>query len=185
MKLSLITPPATLPVDVAFAKSHSRVVGAQDDALIEAYIAAATVHLDGPTGVVGRCFITQVWQIEISGWIGPVGLRVEPVQSVKVFYTAINGDELELDPAQYDLNASVGRAASLRWLGSMPQLGDAPWPVRIEVTAGKSEADHAEKLLVLILAADLFERRESTITGTIVATNPVFEALLANMRRHI
>lgn len=183
MKLIRITPPASLPVTRDFAKAHSRVLGDAEDGVLDLYLAAATDHLDGPSGVVGRCFMTQTWQLELSGWMGPVGLRVEPVQSVQVFYTGADGNEAELPSASYDLDTGLGHAPTLSWIGTMPVLSDAGWPVRIVITAGQAEATPQQKVAVLMLAADLYERRESSIQGTIITANPAYDAIVTSIRR--
>lgn len=182
MKLHLLTAPQELPVSLEFARAHSRVLGHEDDAVINLYLGAATAHLDGPTGVVGRCFMTQTWQLELSGWMGPVGLRVEPVQSVQVFYTGADGIERELPSANYDLDTGLGRAPRLSWVGTMPVLSDAFWPVRIVITAGRDQATPEQQVAVLMLAADLYERRESSIQGTIITGNPAYEAIISKLR---
>ena len=183
MKLRLITPPAELPVSLEYARAHSRVLGDAEDAMIDLYVAAATAHLDGPSGVVGRCFMTQTWQLELSGWMGPVGLRVEPVQSVQVFYIGADGSEYELPSASYDLDTGLGHAPSLSWIGNMPVLSDAGWPVRIVITAGQARATPAQQVAVLMLAADLYERREASVQGTIITANPAYDAIVSSIRR--
>lgn len=185
MKLSLATPPANLPVTVEWAKAHSRALDIGEDALIELYIGSATAELDGPTGVVGRCFITQTWHLELSGWIGPVGLRVEPVQSVSVFYAGDDGQEHELPSSNYVLNTGVGMRPTLSWRGSMPLISDQPWPVRIEITAGRDEAMPDEKLAVLLRAAQLYLHREADVDGSSIAPNPAFDAIVTKLRRHL
>ena len=60
---TLITPPVAMPVTLAEAKAHCRVDVAEDDALISGLIAGAVGHLDGWTGVLGRCIMPQTWAV--------------------------------------------------------------------------------------------------------------------------
>lgn len=185
MKLTLITPPDSLPVSTATAKAHSRVLGDHEDSLIELYLSAATAELDGPTGVIGRCFMLQTWRLEMADWLGPVALRVEPVNSVDVRYIDAAGDEQVLDPSAWVLDDDVSRSPRLHWRGPLPALGDDPWPVRIEIEAGRAQADPDVQVAILLRAAQLYETREATVTGTIVAANPAYDALVAKLRRNL
>lgn len=185
MKLTLITPPAALPVSVPTAKAQSRIPGDAEDALVELYLAAATAELDGPLGVIGRCFMTQTWRLELPSWQGPVPLRVEPVSAVEVRYLDSAGDEQVLSPASYAVDNDVGRSPRLYWRGSLPGLGDDAWPVKIDITAGHAEAQPDVKVAILLRAADLYEQREAQITGTIGAVNPAYDAIVAKLRRKI
>ena len=185
MKLRMITPPSTLPVDVALAKQHSRILGEQEDDLVALYLSAATAELDGPTGVVGKCFMTQVWQMELVGWVGPLALRVEPVSSIEVRYVDAQGSEQVLPSSGYVLDDDVSRSPRLHWRGSMPVLGNDPWPVRIVITAGHEQADPDVQVAILLRAAQLYEHREAQITGAIVAVNPAYDAIVGKIRRKL
>lgn len=66
MTPTLITPPADMPVTLDEAKAHCRVDGSEDDALITGLIAGAVGHLDGWTGVLGRCIMPQTWRVTDS-----------------------------------------------------------------------------------------------------------------------
>lgn len=57
-------PPAETPVSLADAKVHLRVDHGDDDTYIGAIVAAATEHLDGWNGILGRCLVTQTWTLD-------------------------------------------------------------------------------------------------------------------------
>lgn len=59
MSLIRTVEPAVLPLTVAEVKANSRVEHSAEDALIETYLRAATGHLDGPDGVLGRALVPQ------------------------------------------------------------------------------------------------------------------------------
>ena len=68
MRVFVVTPPEPV-VSIDEAKDHLRVDGDGEDALIEGLVAAATGHIDGPNGWLGRA-------------IGPADAR-GPVRSVR------------------------------------------------------------------------------------------------------
>lgn len=57
-----VTPPATAIVSLPEVKAHLRVDHAHEDALIQAYLDAATSWIDGFDGVLGRCVLEQTWR---------------------------------------------------------------------------------------------------------------------------
>lgn len=66
MTPTLIAAPIAQLVDVADAKAHCRVDHCEDDATIEAMIGAAVGHLDGWTGILGRCIMPQTWRVSVA-----------------------------------------------------------------------------------------------------------------------
>lgn len=57
-----VTPPTTGIVSLDDAKVHLRVDHDHEDALIQAYLDAATSWVDGFDGVLGRCVMEQTWR---------------------------------------------------------------------------------------------------------------------------
>lgn len=82
----LVTPPALQLVTLDEAKLHCRVDHADDDTLIAGYIAAAVGHLDGWTGVLGRCIMPQTWRV--SACAGDVVLPMPDVTTASAAYEA-------------------------------------------------------------------------------------------------
>jgi uncharacterized phiE125 gp8 family phage protein len=83
MGYRLITPPASTPVTMAEVKDYLRVAHNDEDIQILQYIRAATSYLDGRLGVLGRCLITQTWEITLDAFPpGEIELPLPPVQSV-------------------------------------------------------------------------------------------------------
>jgi uncharacterized phiE125 gp8 family phage protein len=62
----LVTPPVAAPVSLAEAKAHLRVDFDDEDALISGLIDAATQHLDGWSGVLGRALMPQTWEMSLD-----------------------------------------------------------------------------------------------------------------------
>ncbi|OLS51863.1 head-tail connector protein [Rhodovulum sulfidophilum] len=110
----LVTPPSAPVVSLEDAKMHLRIDHADQDAMIEGLVLAATAHLDGWRGVLGRAIMPQVWQethvgpgpyllampdvsevtasargairVETTA-LGPVVALAEPVEGVTLSYT--------------------------------------------------------------------------------------------------
>jgi hypothetical protein len=82
----LVTAPAGVPVTVAEAKEHLRVDHSADDTLISGLISAAVGHLDGWSGVLGRCIMSQVWRVSVEA--GEVVLPMPDVTAASAGYEA-------------------------------------------------------------------------------------------------
>lgn len=82
----LVTAPIAQPVDLATLKQHLRVSDAEDDGLITDYAAQAVAHLDGWTGVLGRCIMPQTWKV--SGVEGQIILPMPDVTTATASYAA-------------------------------------------------------------------------------------------------
>ncbi|MFG6083915.1 head-tail connector protein [Paracoccus litorisediminis] len=86
IRAELITPAADQVVTLLEAKLHLRVAHDDEDALISAFIDAATDHLDGLTGTLGIALGPQTWRATYTEGsdtdclpIGPVVSREDPV----------------------------------------------------------------------------------------------------------
>lgn len=86
MTPSIVTPPASLPVEMPAMRLHLRVDHTEDDTLIEALVASATAHLDGWTGVLGRCIMPQTWKITADA--GEIVLPMPDVTAATAAYEA-------------------------------------------------------------------------------------------------
>lgn len=81
----LVTPPAATPVSLVEAKAQARVSSADEDTLIEALIDAATAHLDGWSGTLGRCLVSQRWRVDLWRW-GVARLPFPDARNVSITY---------------------------------------------------------------------------------------------------
>jgi len=190
MRLTLTTAAAELPVSVADAKKHCRVEedDTEDDLLIEGLIGAATGFLDGPSGILGRAIITQVWLLELPSFPTSICLPLEPVQSVEVSYLDGDGAEQDLAAETYELVPRPSRKTRMIQIdgSTLPALHSSSFPVRISMTAGfGAAADVPPDLLVAIkmLVAFWYEHREALVpsNGLVGLPLPV-SALLARWR---
>jgi len=187
MGYRLITAPASAPVTLAEAKAQLRVDFADEDTLISGLIDAAVSYLDGRTGILGRCLVTQTWELTLDAFPSDeIELPLGPVQSItsiKYFDTA--GALQTLSSANY-----IWDDSSLSdWI--IPQ---ADWPdtletanaVTVRYVAGTDAASvpKALKQAILLLVAHWFENRQPVAVGASVAEMPMaVQALIALFRR--
>lgn len=111
----LVTPPSDLVVSVDEAKGHCRVDGGDEDLLIQHYIDAAVVYLDGWHGVLGRCISRQVWEVDYPA-AGCWRLPLPDVETV----TASVGDAVLSHDAQ-GCTVTLTEAATVTMIVCMPE----------------------------------------------------------------
>ena len=178
--------PASAPVSLDQAKAHLRVDHDDEDTLIQAFIDAATAHLDGWSGVLGRALVTQTWSQMFDRFEPRLRLPM-PAQTV-VSVTCVDPDGLTVtvDAPDYVLRTDA--------LGSFVETAhDAHWPavrdqtgaVSVAFTCGEpgSSVPAPIRAAILLMVGDLYASREGVVTGTIVAENPTVAALIAPYRR--
>ncbi|RAP39570.1 hypothetical protein BYZ73_19900 [Rhodovulum viride] len=89
----LVTPPVRPVVSLEDAKTHLQIDHDEQDAMIEGLVLAATAHLDGWRGVLGRAILPQTWQ-ETHVGPGPYLLAMPDVSEV----TASAGGAVSVEP---------------------------------------------------------------------------------------
>jgi uncharacterized phiE125 gp8 family phage protein len=168
----LITGPAELAVSVADAKGHLRVGHSSEDVVIGAFVGAAIAHLDGHSGILGRCLVTQAWRQDFPGWPEDGRLRLPfpdvDLESVVVTYLDTYADEQVLPEAQYEvLEDARGVYVEFRAAFTAPSLeDDRAAPVWVTFDAGygvAADVPAAIKAAILLITADLYENRENTV----------------------
>ncbi|KIC25398.1 head-tail connector protein [Leisingera sp. ANG-S3] len=170
MALTLVTPPAVAPVDIAKLQAHLRVEPGDDDEYLQHCLDTAVAQFDGAEGELGRALISQTWR-ETFSVVPTKGRAVElflsPVSSVvrvEVFNAA--GDWEDVPAAAVELYEEEGRfrvAAASSW----PRPGYHRAPLRIEYIAGYGAAAEAVPKpvchAVLLFAAHLYKAREPVV----------------------
>lgn len=185
MTVSVVTPPEPL-VSLDVAKQHLRVDTSDQDALITAYVAAASAIVDGPEGWLGRAVGVQT--LQYSGRFpcaSDEAIRLPcPIVSevVSIDYDDEDGNEQSFDPASW-------RLTSRGWV----ELVDGEtWPttragcdaVRIEYDAGHADIPAAITAAVLLLVGDLYTNRETVTLGqaSAIPMSPTVDRLLSPYR---
>lgn len=184
MSVTLVTAAAFNPVTLAEVKEHLRVDDADEDTLIQAYIDAATEQVQSFTS---RQFVTATYDLFLDAFPKVIRIPRAPTQSVtSISYIDADGSSQTLGTAVYDTDFNSEPARVVEADGqSWPSIRGDINSVTVRFVAGYGIADTVPdraKVAIKMLAADMYENRESKIVGTIIAENPAIERLLWSMR---
>ncbi|MCF3933296.1 head-tail connector protein [Acuticoccus sp. M5D2P5] len=169
--------PADTPVTLSEAKEHLRVDHDDEDGRIDHFIRAATEHLDGYHGILGKALITQTWEEDVTAWRGgALDLVVGPLQSVvSLEVVAANGSEASpVDLSGYWVDRRRGRVVPLRGT-SVPRAGvDQRILVRYAAGYGDAPSDVPVPIrqAILLLVGACYEQREAIAVGSSIASLP-------------
>jgi uncharacterized phiE125 gp8 family phage protein len=185
MDLRLITPPASLPVSLDEALAHLRVDHTDEDAKISALIQAATDHLDGWSGILGRALMTQTWELVLPGFPGAgIEIPLGPVQSVtSVTYVDPAGQAQVVSASDYYVSArSTGAVVAplTPWPGALDRV-DA---VAVRFVAGFGNAASVPapiKAAILLMVGDFYRNTEAQ-SDRPLAPNAAVQSLLSPYR---
>ena len=188
MRPVLLVPPALEPVTLAELKPHLSVDGNEQDTLIQMYLDAAIGYLDGYSGVLSRCLMSQVWQVALTGWM-PAALPFLDVTNLQVFYTDAGGDMQTLGSTQYQTFEDIDGTGIVFEGATLPLLADVPAPVQVEITSGALIATQVPAPVrgaVLLLAAHLYLNREAVVSGASPSELPFsVRTLIAPYRKYV
>lgn len=188
----LVTAPAVTPISRAEAKAHLRVDYDDEDTLISALIDAATAHLDGFSGILGRCLINQTWEESLPSFPRRViDLPFVDASNVAVsYYPADGGEVLTLDDDLLDVvPLSSGDVVALSPLADFPRTVRRPDAVTVTATYGfgaaATDVPAPIRAAILLMVGDLYANRETVSTGQAVQIpmSTTVDALLAPYRR--
>lgn len=184
--------PAEGVITLAEAKAHLRVEHEEDDVLITSYVQAATDRLDGWSGVLGRCLVTQTWQVDMYGFPpdGLIRLPFPGVQSVAVAYVDPDGASQTFSASSYHLiNDSMGGRIDLAYGASWPSTAIRPNAVRVTLVAGYGAASAVPqpiKSAIKLMVGDLYANRETVVIGvssSSILMSTTVDALITPYRR--
>lgn len=157
----LVSAPTLQPVTLAEAKAHCRVDGVDDDGVISAMVSAAVGHLDGWTGVLGRCMMPQTWKVSVSA--GDVVLPMPDVTAASAGYVA-GASALTVTPSALGPVVTVAEDCDVTFTCAMP--------ADLLATA---------RAAVLMLVGHWYANRESVASGLTEAPMAV-DMLVSQMR---
>lgn len=196
MALYRLTAPAETPITLAEAAAHLRLDGSgspvtyPEQDLVESLIDAATAHLDGVDGILGRALVSQQWKMTASGFPVCFQIPLPPLISLdSIKYLDGDGVEQTLAADQYQVTGISGRQPAM----VEPAYG-VVWPtprlvaeaVRVTFTAGYGAAEDVPasiKAAIKLLLGHWFENREAVTIGQAPAELPrAVDALLAPYR---
>lgn len=165
--LTLIEGPQAEPVTLEDQKDHMNVTFDDQNSLIEELVAAATQKLDGASGLLGRCLITQRWRLTLDKFSPKILLPLAPVQSVQAV-TYIDGNGVEQTHTAWSLYGLGNDDAYLMpaFNTSWPSTRAIPEAVKIDITAGYGDEPEAVpeplRQAIRLWAAHLYDNRPST-----------------------
>lgn len=161
--VTVVTAPTAQPVSVGEVKDHLRVVGSDDDALIQSLLGSAIAAIDGPNGI-GVGMMTQTWRYTLdafpSGDILLPGGRVASVTSVKYY----DGTDVEQTWATSNYRVDVAREpARVSPVNSWPTTKDRIGAVWVDYVVGGASADKALVGAIKMLVGHWYENREAVM----------------------
>jgi uncharacterized phiE125 gp8 family phage protein len=162
MRVLVITPPEPV-VSLEEAKAHLRVLANDEDALITTYVAAATGHIDGPDGWLGRAIGAQTLEARGHVFRDAMVLPYPPIiEIVSVKHLDAAGAEVTLLASEYEVRGSlIGSAFGRRW----PAVGVHDEAIRIRYRAGYEAVPPAIKAAILLMTEDLYANRGTVAAG--------------------
>lgn len=182
--------PAALPVSLADAKARLRIDHDDEDDVVSALIGAATAHLDGWRGVLGRAIVTQTWRQDLAGFPpDEIRLPLAPVASI-TSVTYRDGDDATQTLASSNyagpLEDARGPFIYRPSGGTWPGTSDRHDAVSVTFVAGYGTTGGIPDDLVtaiLLLAAHWYEHREAVATGPAQPLPIGVASLIAPYRR--
>lgn len=196
----LVTAPEILPVSLADAKLHLRIEPevTLEDSLIGGLIKAAVSHLDGWTGILGRCLVEQTWRQDFAAFRSSLPLPLGAVISISS--VTVGGNTV--DASSYSLTTDAGGRSCVEFDGfsasgavsvtyvagyaTIPEVpavepgeSDPPDPPGSPAIPAKSTVPDAIKIAILLFVGAWYENREETAIGVSVAGLPASVAITA------
>lgn len=160
MRIVVVQPPEPV-VTWNDAEHHLRLGGdVSQQVEVEAMVAAATQHIDGPDGWLGRAIGVQTLEVrgsffDGSSWMLPCRPVID-VASIKYLDTA--GAEQTLAPEFYELRGDqIVRAYGKSW----PACRRDDESVRVTYTAGYAELPMPIRAAILLMVGDLYRFRDT------------------------
>lgn len=184
MRVNVVTPPQPV-VTYEQVVARLKLGGGEDERLdVEAMIAAATGHIDGPDGWLGRAIGRQELEARFDLWCGAtVRLPFPPVlELVSAHY--LDGSNIERD----------ANLADLELIGSDVVSAGSSWPweggsrrreaIRIRYRAGYEALPPVIETAILLMVGDLYRHRGTVAAGTATAVpmSTTVERLLAPLQ---
>lgn len=185
MRLSLKTPPAARALDWDTVRGHLRVDSSEEQARVMGILVPAAE--EWAESATGRQLITATWTYSFCEFPDdsddPIVLPKAPLQSVtSVKYYDTDGNLQTWASSNYDVIAPSGPKCGPGFI--IPKAGVSyplhygePYEIAVEFVSGYGD-EHTDvpaglRQGMLMLVAEMFERRESGIVGTISGEAPL------------
>ena len=196
MNLRLITEPTAEPITLEQARLHLRLDAEgspathPDDTLVEGLIKTAREYLDGDDGLLGRCLMTQTWELVMDQFPGcEIRVPLPPLQSItSVKYDDLDGVEQTIASSNYIVdNVAKNKPgwivpiAAYAWPATLDRING----VRVRFVAGYGNAAQIPTPIIhamYLWIGHLYGNREQVAPTNMQAIPFGVEALLANYR---
>jgi uncharacterized phiE125 gp8 family phage protein len=157
--------PVGLPITTDDVREAVRGLDTGDDVMLERLMGAAVAHVDGYSGILGRCLLTQTWAMRFDDWSDAYILPFPDVQSVTVAYLDENGASQTVAGSNYELiRADNGTLIRFRGAFSQPGLkDDEAFPVTVTIVAGYGAAADVPadiRTYLIALTAHWYDKHE-------------------------
>lgn len=189
--LKRITPPSKSAVALTDAKLDCRVDHNHEDALIQSKIDTAVDYLEAPSGLLGKAFITQEWEMlcREPDEDDRIYIPVTPIKSVDSI-TCFDSDNEQrtLDVEDFHLYGDENWAYITPKEGvDWPRLANRLDAITIGFTAGfgDNEEDVPERIrqLIRLIVVHWYTNRSAVTTGTIATQLPMAAQSLIAINR--
>lgn len=180
--------PAAL-ITYAEAKLHLRLDSDEEQTLVEQLISAATEHLDGYTGILGRCLVTQTWRQDFDAFCQVLRLPLvaATITEMRAYAEDDNTGSVVTSTNYELLEDALGSYVRFIDDYTFPSSVRETRGVRVTFTAGygaASSVPQAIKQAMLLMIGHWYATREAVNIGNIVSELPIgARALLAPYRR--
>lgn len=155
--------PASPVVSTIEAKKHLRVFHDEDDAEIDAMVAAATASIEGPNGI-GVALSPQTWRLSLDHFPCEIVIPLGPVTAVtSVSYVDADGAPATVPALRFDLDANPTRiwpARDVAW----PSVTCEPGAVKVTFVCGYPTLPQDLRWAILLLVGHFYEHREAVTT---------------------
>lgn len=194
--LRLITGPTDEPITLEQARLHLRLdadgspLTHPDDTIVEALITTAREYLDGNDGILGKCLMTQTWELVMDQfpW-NEIKIPLPPLQSISsIKYDDLDGVEQTISSSNYIVDnvaknkpGWVVPVASYTWPTTMDKIN----AVRVRFVGGYGMATQIPTPIMramYCLIGHWYGNREQVTPVTLSEMPMGVDALLANYR---
>ncbi len=154
---------------------------------ISSFVQAATDHIDGYSGILGRALVTQTWRQDFGWFCSKNRLPLEPVQSIigVTYYDGSNVQQTLATSVYQMLTDARGTYVTLKPDQSWPSTYSRPDAISITAVYGYGAASavpQAIKQAALMLVSHWNENREA-VGGSMSVVPFAVDALLSPYRR--
>ena len=179
--------PETLPLTLDEAKRHLRVEHGDENDLITSLIGAVTAHLDGWSGILGRCLIAQEWKASYPCFKRVLRLPFPDVTAAAVSYFDAYDEAQAFDASAFRLlEDSAGAYVWLAAGTTYPAVYGRPDAVQVTFTAGYGAAADVPlpiRQAMKLLIGHFYENREAVTAQAMRELPMAVKALIAPYRR--